>query len=134
MPTKPPRLLMALICAMPAAAVPADSHSVDTAQTGPLLGIDADHRKTQDHDRGTSESNSSAEARLAAVIASGTAVCQMRSPVWSDRRPHSIITIDASPNGIEFRQPGLHVGQAEGFDDLRLPEREAALLTAELPA
>jgi len=34
--TNPARLLRALICASPAAAVLPDSHSVDTAQTGPL--------------------------------------------------------------------------------------------------
>ena len=48
-----------------------------------------------------SESNTSADARLAAVNMRGRAACQMRSPVLSDRRPHQTMIADASAAPVQ---------------------------------
>src|ERR1700722_7208285 len=51
------------------------------------------------------ELNTIADARLAAVTTSGSAVCHTRSPLLSDRRPHRTIITDASANGRELSSP-----------------------------
>jgi hypothetical protein len=52
-----------------------------------------------------SESKTSADARLTAVSISGTAACQMRSPVRSDRWPTQTMITDANANGMELSSP-----------------------------
>ncbi len=51
------------------------------------------------------EWNTSADAKLTAVSRRGKAVCQTRSPVWSDRFPHQTIMMEARAKGMELRSP-----------------------------
>src|SRR5262245_55427849 len=96
---------MALICARPAAAVRADSHSVETAHTGPLPAYMPITARDKMMMVAGSELNTSADARLTAVSIRGREACQMRSPVSSDRRRHQIITTEARAKGMELRSP-----------------------------
>src|ERR1700676_3458649 len=85
------------------------------------MPITARHKMTIIENR---EWNTSADAKLTAVSMRGNAVCQTRSPVWSDRFPHQIMITEARANGIE--EAGLHVREPVRFDNLRLPDLQAA--------
>src|SRR3954453_7949211 len=90
---------------MPAAAAPAESHSVDSAQNGPLttyVAVTDTHRIAI---VGRRELVPIAATRLSASNPSGIAVCHIRSRRASELRPHRIISTEATPNGTEFSSP-----------------------------
>src|SRR5690348_13286796 len=96
---------MALIWAIAAAATPADIHSVDSAQNGPFMMYVAVTATQRMAIVGASAPVRPAIARLAASSARGMAVCHLRSPVRSELRPHSSISTEAMPNGMELSRP-----------------------------
>src|SRR3954468_3424856 len=90
---------------MPAAAAPAESHSVESAQNGPLtiyVAVTATHRIAI---VGHNVVVPIATIRLSASNPSGIAVCHLRSRRASELRPHRIISTEATPNGTEFSRP-----------------------------
>ena len=46
-----------------------------------------------------SEPKTNAAVSANAARISGAEACQMRSPLWSERRPHQIMIAEANPNG-----------------------------------
>src|SRR6185369_6631634 len=95
--------------ARPAASVLAGSQPEDNAQNGPLNA----YAPTSAHvTANTVETTAELlepvaliKAKPDAASRSGIAVCQRRSLVRSDRRPHRIINTDAIPYGIALTKP-----------------------------
>src|SRR4051812_1003134 len=119
-----------LIAAMPAAALLADSQSVESAQNGPLMAYVPTRTRLSRHIVTTRELVNCVASRLMDVSASGMAVLRMRSPERSARRPHSTMVTEAIANGMPFSRPVCIV---DSPNDLRICgcHRESALLVAE---
>src|SRR5471032_2089817 len=98
-------LLSELICPMTTAALDFDDISVANAQKGPLI-IDAAVTVTQRTAIiAPSECTNIAAVNPIAPMASGSAVCMIRSPVLSEWRPHRYIPTLPNAKGTAFSKP-----------------------------
>src|SRR6476659_8019858 len=108
-PTRPPRLPMELIVAMPAAAAEPERNMVGMAQSGgfaelmPML-TSVSAATTDTHDPAVP-----ASARPTAAAMQAATTCQVRSLVLSEWRAHRTIAITATVGGTALRNPTCSV-------------------------
>eukprot|EP01022_Parablepharisma_sp_SALTPOND_P029698 TRINITY_DN743_c1_g4_i1.p1 TRINITY_DN743_c1_g4~~TRINITY_DN743_c1_g4_i1.p1 ORF type:complete len:1335 (-),score=475.41 TRINITY_DN743_c1_g4_i1:5534-9538(-) len=113
----PMRLETALIPARPAAADPVASQPVAMAQNGPLKQQAPMSTSVSNNTTSASEWNRLASTRPPPMSISGMAVCQRRSPLRSEWRPHQTISTEATRQGIELTRPVCITDRPKDFSN-----------------
>ncbi len=104
-PTKPPRLPIELIVAMPAAAAGPDRNMGGMVHSGGLHEVMPMFTTVSAATTVNTVASFAASTRPAAASRQASTTCQVRSPVLSECHDHSTVTITATVGGIELRKP-----------------------------